>query len=213
MVFTPPHRETRERYPGLYVGQVEGNDLDLGRIQVSIPSVFDETDPDFFVQARPCFPYGHFFVPEVGDKVWLAFENGNPSNPVWLGIWYPEDTVPDDTQDANPKQRLIRSSTGHLMHFDDENGQITIQDANGNTITLNDQGITIEAQNNTVTLNSQGITLTDATGSQLEITSLKTWLQGFTNVFTTAWTPVPQDGGAALNTAMSTYLSSNPLPM
>jgi phage baseplate assembly protein gpV len=213
MVFTPSHRETRERYPGLYVGQVEKNDLDLGRIQVSIPSMFDETNPDFFVWARPCFPYGHFFVPQVGDKVWLAFENGDPSSPVWMGIWYPEGTVPDETQNADPQQRLIRSATGHLIHFDDENDQIVIEDASGNTVILDERGITIEAQNNTITLDSQGITLVDATGSQLEVTSLKTWLQGLTNVFSTTWIPVAQDGGAALKTALSSYLSTNPLPM
>ena len=161
MVFTSSYQENQKPYPGLYVGQVEGNDLDLGRIQVSIPSLFDQTDPDFFVWARPCFPYGHFFVPEVGDKVWLAFENGNPSSPVWLGIWYPESSVPSDADVSPPVKRLIRSAKGHTVLFDDrdDNEAVIIQDKAGNRIKLQS------------TSGSEAVTISDKTGNKIELRS------------------------------------------
>jgi hypothetical protein len=161
MVFTPPHRGIRERYPGLYVGQVEGNDLDLGRIQVSIPSMFDETDPDFFVQARPCFPYGHFFVPEVGDKVWLAFENGDPNSPVWIGIWYPDGNVPPDADVSPPVKRLICSAKNHSILFDDtdDSEAVIIQDKAGNRITLQSAS------------GNEAVIISDKTGNKIELRS------------------------------------------
>jgi len=39
-----------------------------------------------------------------------------------------------------------------------------------------------------------------------------TWLQGFTEVFTKDWVPMSQDGGAALKSAMASYLASKPVP-
>jgi hypothetical protein len=69
-----------------------------------------------------------------------------------------------------------------------------------------------DANENTITLDAQGITLTDRTGATLKPDSLKIWLNGFTDVFK-SWTPVATDGGAALKTAIGTYLTSNPLPL
>jgi len=183
MVFTPPHRETRERYPGLYVGQVEANDLGLGRIKVSIPSMFDETNPDFFVWARPCFPYGHFFVPEVGDKVWLAFENGDPSSPVWIGVWYPDGAVPPDADVSPPVKRLIRSAKGHAILFDDtdDSEAVIIQDKAGNRIELqsasgNEAVIVSDKTGNKIELRSDGVLIKcvqnltiDASGKEIVI--------------------------------------------
>ena len=38
-----------------------------------------------------------------------------------------------------------------------------------------------------------------------------TWLAGFLGVFNN-WTPIPQDGGAALKTALTAWLAANPVP-
>ena len=135
-------------FPGLYQGTVlEVNEdsaseeelalIQLGWIKVSL---FDLSDT--FAWARPCFPYGHFFVPKAGDRVWLAFEGGNRENPVWLGIWYPQDTVPllPDETDPEPVQRLIRSESGHVLLFDDTEDatNITVNSAGGHSLVFDD---------------------------------------------------------------------------
>jgi hypothetical protein len=53
------------KYYGKYSGEVTKNedDLKLGRITVKVPSVFGI---NMEVVARPCLPYGHFFIPLVG---------------------------------------------------------------------------------------------------------------------------------------------------
>lgn len=129
-------------FPGLYMGTVEkleGN----GCLQVSIPSVFASTKPESFVIARPCFPYGHFFVPEVKDKVWIAFENGDPRAPVWLGVWYPEGKVPQDADISPPVKKVIFSASGNKIIIDDsrDSEQIIVADKTGNIIKLTTNGI------------------------------------------------------------------------
>lgn len=177
MAFNSLQRENTisTTYPGLYVGRVEAveDEADLGRIKVSIPSIFGRTAPEFQIWARPCFPYGHFFVPNEGDKVWIIFENGNPRNPVWLGIFYPqtseaggdETTVPEAAQVSPPVKRVIRSASGHLIVLDDTEGEesITLQfnseDDTQGKITLDGTALEFSFGESTLTLNSRGITL------------------------------------------------------
>jgi uncharacterized protein involved in type VI secretion and phage assembly len=133
------------RFPGLYVARVETVE-DLGRIQVSIPSIFEANDPSAFSWARPCMPFAHFFVPNVGDFVWVAFENGDPSAPVWLGIWYPQGTVPGEADVSPPVKRVIRSTSGHVIVMDDTDGSeaLSITDKFGNSIEMRQNAVLIK---------------------------------------------------------------------
>ena len=157
-------------FPGLYLAQVEqvadleaeksaesvelgkpSDRLKRGEIRISIPSIFGETAAKNLLRARPCFPYGHFFVPEKGDKVWVAFENGNPTAPVWLGICYPEGTVPTEAERSLPMKRVIKTSSGHLIILNDrpDSTKLEIQDFENN---MN----VIELANSRITLRSKG---------------------------------------------------------
>ncbi len=152
---------TATSFPGLYVGQVEvvENDDDRypGSIKVSIPSIFGLPSGDeAAVWARPCFPYGHFFVPEVGDKVWLAFENGNSQSPVWLGVWYPEGKTPNAAQISPPTKRVIESSQGSMIIFDDEGKKLTLKVGN-NSIEINENGILIDASSKEVIIKASSV--------------------------------------------------------
>ncbi len=138
-------------FPGLYQGTVlevdqeraSEEELDLLKLGWLKVSVFDISDT--FAWARPCFSYGHFFVPKAGDRVWLAFEAGNHENPVWLGIWYPQDTVPLLPDETAPEQvqRLIRSESGHVLLFDDTETEekapkIEVNSAGGHSLSFDD---------------------------------------------------------------------------
>lgn len=57
-----------------------------GRIRVTVPAVYGIGVPSNW--AEPCFAADHFFVPEEGDGVWVEFEGGDPSLPVWSGVWF-----------------------------------------------------------------------------------------------------------------------------
>lgn len=150
----------QKQYPGLYMAKVEqiaeletkdggkpDRRLKRGEIRVSIPSIFGSGES---VMARPCFPYGHFFVPEKGDHVWVAFENGNPDVPVWLGIGYPEGAAPPEVDQSLPLKRVIKTSSGHLIMLNDrpDATKLEIQDSenNMNVIELANSRITLESQ-------------------------------------------------------------------
>lgn len=73
-----------DRAGGIHVGYVVdlANPDGTGRVQVRLPALGDVA-----MWAAACFPVGAVGVlPEVGDQVWVAFETGDPSYPVWLGV-------------------------------------------------------------------------------------------------------------------------------
>ena len=128
--------------PGLYAGRVERLGSN-GMVLVSIPSVFEETTPESFAWARPCFPYAHVFMPIVGSHVWIGFENGDPVMPVWLGIWYAHGTIPAEADVSPPVRRIINTASGHLIILDDDadRPRLVVADASGSRIEMSQDGV------------------------------------------------------------------------
>ena len=78
------------RMQGVVVGQVSKNyDKDMpGRVCVQIVS--RDTQANELLWARVAMPssgekWGHYFLPEVGDEVLVAFEQGNIERPYIIG--------------------------------------------------------------------------------------------------------------------------------
>lgn len=64
--------------------------------------------------------WGHFFLPEVGDQVLLAFENGNMERPYVIGC-IPRDSNPfltDSVHSANQYKRIV-TKNGNTLQFED----------------------------------------------------------------------------------------------
>ena len=61
-----------------------------GRIRVLCPKVLGEAKSSW---CEPCIPVaydkgGDFAIPKVGEFVWVEFEEGNPSKPIYTGgLW------------------------------------------------------------------------------------------------------------------------------
>jgi uncharacterized protein involved in type VI secretion and phage assembly len=166
------------RFGGLYAATVTSIDNN-GRVQIRVPSVFDTTDSSGLTWARPCFPWAHFYLPDVNDQVWVAFENGDPGAPVWIGVWYPSTALPPTADVSKPQQRVIATPKKNLFVLDDTDGSesVTIKDKAGNSITMNNNGLVLTCQaGNTISLDSGGVTITskgaltiDASGQTVEI--------------------------------------------
>lgn len=153
------------KYYGKYTGIVTDNrDPDkLGKLTVSVPAIFPEEEHAI---AQPALPYGYFFVPEVGTKVWIEFEGGDPGLPLWTGVRYVPGEWAAEAEADPPELRVIKTAAGHLVVFNDKKGEakIEIRDGvNGHVITLSADGVTIKdgKSGHELATSAQGVTLKD----------------------------------------------------
>ena len=72
-------------------------------------------------------------MPDVGAGVWIEFEEGHLSYPVWSGTWYSSGSIPESAQ---PGQKVIKTKSGHKIVLDDDAGTLTVTDSNGNSIAM-----------------------------------------------------------------------------
>ena len=158
----------RTRYYGLYRGIVSDNDDDqrLGRIKAQIPTVLGEVESAW---CMPCVPYagngvGIAFLPEVGSGVWIAFEAGDLSYPVWVGCYWRAGELPPDVA---PATKVIVTTAPLELKLDDDGASIEITDANGNTVTLDSDGITLAKGGERVVVSDSSVSVNDGA---LEVT-------------------------------------------
>ena len=116
------------------------------------------------VFAKPCFGTGTFFVPEIGEKVWIEFLAGDPACPIWTGAWYPQDSFPKTSDQEGPTrfQKIIRTASGQVIQLDDTEGEekIVILHKAGSTIDIDPDGkITITDIANDTSIVSEKISL------------------------------------------------------
>jgi phage baseplate assembly protein V len=111
-----------------------------GRVQVSLP-FFD--DVKVWAQQASLATgdeRGTWFVPDAGDEVLVAFENGDPRRPIVVGaLWSAKQRPPE----SNPERTLLRTKHGTTIVFDDGAGAVEIEDSNGNAVTLKSSGVTV----------------------------------------------------------------------
>jgi hypothetical protein len=126
-----------DRFYGKYRGIVTSNSdpLSLGRLQALVPEVLGETTSSW---ALPCAPYagtgaGQFTIPPIGAGVWIEFEAGNVSRPIWAGCWWSTAEVPMDENGtpAQPTTKILRTDFGLILAMDDTAQTITLSDAAG----------------------------------------------------------------------------------
>jgi phage baseplate assembly protein V len=79
---------------------------------------------------------GTWWMPEVGDEVLVAFQNGHPANPFVIGyLWNGAVETPETEQQL----RVFKSRRGHTLTFDDSDAnKLEIRTSAGHTITLDD---------------------------------------------------------------------------
>lgn len=145
---------------GKYRGIVAANQdpLGEGRVQVQVPSVLGEE----LLWAMPCTPLagpqiGFFTVPPVGARVWVEFEGGDRSYPIWSGCYWLPGQIP--AEDADPNIAFLRTA-GVSIRIDDRQGVIDIETAGGARLTISGNEITLEAASVKQTANGGATELT-----------------------------------------------------
>jgi hypothetical protein len=142
----------QDRFYGKYRGIVFNNQdpLRLGRIQAMVPEVLGEIPSGW---ASPCTPYagplaGFYAVPLPGAGVWIEFEAGDTSRPVWVGGWWGTAELPTKPpgQPAMTTTKILRSDLGLVVALDDAAQNVTISDA------LGQNQVVVDVLTGTVTL-------------------------------------------------------------
>jgi hypothetical protein len=128
------------RFFGKYRGLVTNNQdpSSLGRIRAKVPELLGDVETGW---ALPALPYsgdgvGVYTVPAVDAGVWIEFESGDVSRPIWSGCWWGSGQLPKDETGAatTPARKIIRTEEGLLLALDDGGKTITLSDANGNNL-------------------------------------------------------------------------------
>ena len=122
----------------------------MGRIKVRCPKVLGEYESAW---CTPCIQSafndgGMFYVPSVNEVVWVEFEEGNPSKPIWVGSWWiPNRTPLQDSNNVEEKIMLV-SRSQHIIEIDDKNNTIVVKMKDGTRFKLG-KGVEITAPVNT----------------------------------------------------------------
>jgi uncharacterized protein involved in type VI secretion and phage assembly len=123
-----------EKFYGKYRGTVVDNKdpNGLGRVQVQVPDVLGTVNT---LWAVPCEPYagpgvGFFAIPPIGACVWVEFEAGNYTLPIWTGgYWTTTADMPLSPATADTK--LFCSEGVFLAHNNSADsvkvGQVAIE--------------------------------------------------------------------------------------
>jgi hypothetical protein len=131
--------QVRSRFYGKFRGVVTDVDASTMRIKASVPSVLPGGTTGW---CMPCVPYagpqvGFIMLPEVGSGVWIEFEGGDTSYPVWVGMYWHTGEIPSQAS-ATVKN-------------------ITLTDAQQNTVVLDSSGVTSTSGASTVAIGASGV--------------------------------------------------------
>ncbi len=154
----------RSHFYGKYRGVVvDNNDLlgQKGRLQVTVPAVLGDNP----VWAMPCVPYagpdvGFYFLPPVDAGVWIEFEGGDPSYPIWTGCFWSDGQLPPEVLTA--ENRMLKTENVHL-NIDDNLGEVVITNQQNVSTTWNSE-VTTEAGTASHTVGGIGVVSESAPG-------------------------------------------------
>lgn len=142
----------------------------LNRVQIRLVA-FDAMDgQDAPLWARVVCPFagddrGAFWMPDVDDEVLVVFAGGDPRHPLVLGgLWNGSAKAPADLGAQGNTTKRLRSKNGITVTLEDRQGQetLTLETPGGQSLTLKDGPGQVEIQDNNgnrVTLESAGITV------------------------------------------------------
>jgi uncharacterized protein involved in type VI secretion and phage assembly len=130
--------DARERIYGKYEGIVvdTADPERLGRLKATVAELLGAVPTGW---AKPCVPYagrnaGFFSLPLPGSGVWIEFEGGDVSRPIWTGCYWGAGEVPVPPPAGVPGEqttKIWRSDLGLCAVLDDAAQVMTLSDATG----------------------------------------------------------------------------------
>lgn len=168
----------RSRYYGKYRGVV--SDVDdpdkLGRIKAQVPEILQEEISPWALPAVALAGAGHglVLIPEVGDGVWIEFEAGDSSRPIWTGGWWGPNELPAP---GDTKVRALVTTAGHQFFFDDDKKEIHLLHSGGAELKMTDDDVTLTIGQSEFKMTSDDISFKNGT-TEIKLTSSELTLKG-----------------------------------
>jgi uncharacterized protein involved in type VI secretion and phage assembly len=156
----------RNRFYGKYRGSVTDVEESTFRVKAKVPAVLKDQKTGWAVA---CVPYagdqvGFAFMPELGSGVWIEFEGGDVSYPIWTGCYWRQDELPSD---ATASVKAIVTKGENKLLLDDDQNSITVSDQNENSVTLDQSGVTVARSGQSVVVSDSSVSANDGA---LEVT-------------------------------------------
>lgn len=153
---------------GKYRGTVTDNadPTNRGRLKVRVPAVLGTVES----WAMPCVPYagkkvGFYSLPENGTGVWVEFEAGDPSYPIWSGCFWGDNELPDQGGAAIK----IWKTEKLTLRMDDDNDEMKLATTSNSKVTLSTD-IKSEKGSAKHTVSSSGV-VSELAAGKVEVTS------------------------------------------
>lgn len=153
----PPEPANPRRYYGKYRGTVVNNidPMMRGRLLVTVADVGGLTPSSWAEACVPLAgptgpPMGSYFVPPIGAGVWVEFEGGDPSYPIWAGCrWGSPAEIPPLAHAGLPiSPNIVLQTAGQntlvISDLPGPTGGIMLKSATGATLIVNDTGIYLQ---------------------------------------------------------------------
>lgn len=155
----------RNSYFGKYRGLVKNVDdpLKIGRLTAQVPEVFGEEESPWALPAVPFAgsKHGLVLIPEVDDGVWIEFEAGDISRPIWTGCWWASDELDDVSK---TQTRALVTTKGHKLVLDDDENEIHLLHSKGAEIKMTEDDITLTIGGTEIKLTKNDMTLKSGSG-------------------------------------------------
>jgi len=148
---------TATKFLGKFRGTVTQNidPMMRGRLMVIVPDVLGPVPSSW---AEPCVPLagptgppmGVYMVPPIGAGVWVEFEQGDPTHPIWVGCrWGAQSDVPPLAHAGLPiSPNIVLQTAGQnslvISDLPGPTGGIMLKSTTGATLIVNDTGIYIQ---------------------------------------------------------------------
>lgn len=167
----------------------------MGRIKARIGGLHDGISDEDLPWAYPSLPYasynsGSFIIPEIGNTVWIVFEDGDSNYPVWLGCVYSSETTKSRSlknagqirntvagDNDSPKEGrgltskvVYQSPSGDILYMDESSNEdyIVLRDRQGDLFAMTSSGTNISVGNVKIkVLRSGSVLLSNESGSVL----------------------------------------------
>jgi len=135
------------RYYSCYRGYVaDNNDPEyMGRLKVNVPEIHGKGVPNYWAWSKGIYAgnqEGFYVIPKKGDSIWVSFEAGDPSKPVWEYGWWAKKESPE-TGRVKDQTNSVFQSGGHRLEFDSKEERVRITNKAGFVIEMNKEGISL----------------------------------------------------------------------